>query len=148
MAKRKESAYSQKLKDPRWQKLRLQVLEAAEWKCQLCLDSESTLFVHHNYYTSGKEPWEYPPEDLCAYCEECHIAADAQRVEWQAAAGPFSFDERESLIHIVNCFRVMNRDGRWLKMEHVCDLLNEMVREKVGGAAARLMIAEVTPQGL
>ena len=39
------SEYSQKLKDPRWQKKRLQILERDEWNCQICHDNESTLVV-------------------------------------------------------------------------------------------------------
>lgn len=76
----KQSAYALKLKDPRWQKVRLEVLERDGWMCQLCQDSESTLFVHHSYYLSGSEPWEYPISSLHTCCEGCHKEADAARV--------------------------------------------------------------------
>jgi hypothetical protein len=36
------SEYSDKLKNPKWQKIRLQVLERDEWCCQYCFDGEST----------------------------------------------------------------------------------------------------------
>jgi len=64
--------YSEKLKDPRWQKMRLQILERDGWCCQRCLDSESTLHVHHLRYVPDWEPWEYPPNLCLTLCEECH----------------------------------------------------------------------------
>lgn len=64
--------YSEKLRDPRWQKKRLLILERDEWQCQLCYDKETMLVVHHRYYTPGAEPWEYPDEALVVLCDNCH----------------------------------------------------------------------------
>ena len=64
-------SYSDKLKDPRWQKKRLKILERDDWTCQLCDDKETTLNVHHLKYT-GKNPWDAPSKDLITYCEHCH----------------------------------------------------------------------------
>jgi hypothetical protein len=64
--------YLTKLRDPRWQKKRLEVLERDNWTCQLCGDKQSTLTVHHRYYTKGAEPWDYPGECLVTLCENCH----------------------------------------------------------------------------
>jgi hypothetical protein len=64
--------YSEKLKDPRWQRKRLEILERDNWCCQRCFDSESTLAVHHFRYIPGTEPWDYPAELLITLCEECH----------------------------------------------------------------------------
>lgn len=73
---RKESevqkSYFQKLKDPRWQKKRLEALEAADWTCQCCFDSEATLHVHHRAYFKGREPWDYEVGQLEVLCESCH----------------------------------------------------------------------------
>jgi hypothetical protein len=64
--------YGEKLKDPRWQKKRLEILNRDEFTCQQCLDTTRTLMVHHRYYTKGLEPWEY--EDSCykTLCDVCH----------------------------------------------------------------------------
>lgn len=62
--------YSEKLKDPRWQKKRLRVLEAAGWKCEFCGASDKALHVHHLKYTG--EPWDAPMEDLEALCQDHH----------------------------------------------------------------------------
>ena len=64
--------YSEKLKDPRWQKMRLKVLDRDDWACQICGDNESTLHVHHRYYKKGCNPWDYPMESLVVLCEGCH----------------------------------------------------------------------------
>lgn len=66
------SQYWQKLKDPRWQRKRLEAMEKADFTCEICGDSESTLNVHHKEYFKGREPWEYLPEQLAVLCEECH----------------------------------------------------------------------------
>lgn len=63
--------YSEKLKDPQWQKKRLQVMERAGWKCQSCGDAKETLCVHHLVYSKG-EPWDAPDETLECLCETCH----------------------------------------------------------------------------
>ena len=69
-----EISYSEKLKDPRWQKLRLQVFDRDDWCCQICDDSENTLNAHHIVYIPNKEPWEYNLFDLLTLCEDCHEA--------------------------------------------------------------------------
>ena len=37
--------YLEKLKDPRWQKKRLEILERDGWKCMACGEKEKTLRV-------------------------------------------------------------------------------------------------------
>jgi hypothetical protein len=64
--------YSELLRDPRWQKMRLKKLEDAGWVCQRCMDGESTLNVHHNRYLKGHMPWEYDEQELTVLCESCH----------------------------------------------------------------------------
>jgi len=67
-------SYSDKLKDIRWQKKRLQLLEAANWKCTnlKCSTPELQLHVHHRLYRKNADPWDY--EDWCyaVLCENCH----------------------------------------------------------------------------
>lgn len=64
--------YSEKLKDPRWQKKRLEILERDNWSCRYCGDKESTLHVHHEHYIKGCEPWEADECSLTTLCEDCH----------------------------------------------------------------------------
>ena len=72
-----KKTYWEKLKDPRWQKKRLEILGAADFACELCGNKEETLNVHHGYYRKGADPWDYPTDSLHCLCETCH--QDAQR---------------------------------------------------------------------
>ncbi len=73
--------YSDKLKDARWQKKRLEILSRDEFMCRACFDTAEsaemhgetlTLHVHHTYYEKGREPWDYPNDSLISLCEQCH----------------------------------------------------------------------------
>ena len=68
--------YSDLLRDPRWQKKRLQILERDDFTCQGCGDKENTLHVHHKYYTYGKKPWEYSDQILITLCNNCHLTEE------------------------------------------------------------------------
>jgi hypothetical protein len=65
-------SYAELLRDPRWQRKRLEVMEAADFTCVECGDKTTTLNVHHTYYEKGRKPWEYDARDLRCLCEPCH----------------------------------------------------------------------------
>lgn len=67
----KKISYSEKLKDPRWQKKRLEVMQRDNFKCQYCNDTETTLNVHHFFYESYN-PWETELKYLVTLCQSCH----------------------------------------------------------------------------
>lgn len=71
-AKMEYKSYAEKLKDPRWQKKRLHILERDEWSCQRCFDETTTLHIHHMRYIPGMEPWDYEDHLLVTLCETCH----------------------------------------------------------------------------
>lgn len=68
------SRYYQLLRDPRWQRKRLEVMQRAEFKCEECHSSEDTLNVHHRYYVAHRLPWEYPDFCFQCLCEKCHTS--------------------------------------------------------------------------
>lgn len=70
IASRRDS-YMEKLRDPRWQKRRLEILSRDEFRCRICGAEQATLNVHHIEYTAA-EPWDEPPENLVTLCEHCH----------------------------------------------------------------------------
>jgi hypothetical protein len=88
-----KNQYSEKLRDPRWQKKRLKILERDGFTCQDCGDKDSPLHVHHVYYVKGREPWDYPQFSLRTLCEECHSLTggtyDSENMhvidEWESA---------------------------------------------------------------
>jgi len=77
------SKYSEKLKDVRWQKRRLEILERDEWTCQVCGATTGSMHVHHMYYEPGVEPWDHPSPSMITLCEDCHAA---EREDWRSAA--------------------------------------------------------------
>jgi hypothetical protein len=72
--------YSEKLKDPRWQRLRLEIMKRDDFSCQLCGSKTETLHVHHKYYLIGNDPWVYPDESLVTLCEGCHSQEEELKV--------------------------------------------------------------------
>lgn len=64
--------YASLLKDPKWQRVRLEILSRDHFTCQRCLSKEKTLHVHHKYYLKDLKPWEYDSYLLLTLCEECH----------------------------------------------------------------------------
>lgn len=66
------SKYQEQLKNPQWQKKRLEIFQRDNFTCQICLDTEETLQVHHKSYDAGKKAWEYGNDRLVTLCETCH----------------------------------------------------------------------------
>lgn len=64
--------YSEKFKDPRWQRKRLEVLKRDDFTCLACRSTKKQLHVHHCYYVSQRDPWDYSTSSLLTLCEECH----------------------------------------------------------------------------
>lgn len=72
MQTKNQSKYQTKLKDPQWQKKRLDILSRDNFTCVLCKDTVTTLHVHHHEYKYGKEPWDYEDDNFATLCEHCH----------------------------------------------------------------------------
>jgi len=65
-----ESPYSEKLRDPRWQRKRLEIFQRDDFTCLACGSTTKTLHVHHLAYKG--DPWDCPSELLETLCETCH----------------------------------------------------------------------------
>ena len=64
--------YGEKLRSPKWQKRRLEILNRDKFTCRLCGDKETQLHVHHLRYERGCDPWDYRDSSLVTVCENCH----------------------------------------------------------------------------
>jgi len=64
--------YKEKLKDPRWQRKRLEIMQRDKFTCQICKATDNSLQVHHRHYLTGREPWDYTNELLITLCFVCH----------------------------------------------------------------------------
>lgn len=67
-----KKTYSERLRDPRWQRKRLEILNRSDFSCERCGATDRTLNVHHKRYRKGAMPWEYEATELVALCEICH----------------------------------------------------------------------------
>lgn len=65
-------SYFEKLKDPRWQRKRLEIMQRADFRCECCLDADQPLQIHHGLYRWNVEPWDAPNDTLWCLCEGCH----------------------------------------------------------------------------
>ena len=114
-------SYYEKLKDPRWQKKRLEILERAEFACEKCFCENETLHIHHGYYEKGLDPWEYDPKTLWSVCETCHKEAEKERLEVYkqiATIPPSCFDSlKNGVMSFVEHFHNIPTPEEWLKNE-------------------------------
>jgi len=62
--------YSEKLRDPRWQKKQLHILQRDGWACFACKSTTKALKVYHLIYAK-RDPWDYPDHCYQTLCGEC-----------------------------------------------------------------------------
>lgn len=112
--------YSEKLKHPKWQAKRLEVLKRDNFTCLGCESSENTLHVHHLYYVSGRDPWEYPMWSLKTLCEDCHSTSqEIAKTEFQSfeflleelTLSPEVIHDIHMWIDDARCHNGMNREA-------------------------------------
>lgn len=102
--------YRALLLDPRWQRVRLERLQHAGWKCEACTAADKTLHVHHRHYVAGRMPWEYAADELTVLCEDCHASEHGRparfarsgvtlrdRIEWLKGSRPEFHDPDTSV---------------------------------------------------
>lgn len=75
--------YRELLRDPRWQRKRLEILSLDNFTCRNCSSKTKTLNAHHLYYDREVMPWDYDNCVLITLCDECHDKA--HRIEWKRA---------------------------------------------------------------
>lgn len=76
--------YSELLKDPRWQKRRLEIFQKDRWTCTRCpngLDDGKEFHAHHLHYLPNCPPWLYPDDAIVTLCEDCHAKAHGKPVK-------------------------------------------------------------------
>lgn len=93
-ARGKRRPYWELLRDPRWQKVRLHVMEREAFACQYCGDTSTTLNVHHTFYRTGADPWDYPMDSLECLCEPCHERAEEDRLKFLILLSRLSQQQR------------------------------------------------------
>lgn len=108
-------SYYQMLKDPRWQRKRLERLQRSEFACDHCSRKDVTLHVHHLIYRKGAAPWEYANSELAVYCEDCHEF-------WHHAKAALD----EAISHIADIYGLVDLVGYAQALAIVHDPLGEV----------------------
>ena len=92
--------YTEKLRDPRWQKKRLEIMERDELTCQICGVTDKTMHTHHLVYINGREPWDYTDAALQCLCEDCN--------KRQGRVPAVTLDLVHSINTMIGCIRAYN----------------------------------------
>jgi hypothetical protein len=94
-----KKSYSDLLKDPKWQKKRLEIFQRDNFICQKCNDNGDTLHVHHKKYLKNTDPWDYPDELLITLCGLCHTFAEDKKQDFDLLQ-IISYRDEENILKI------------------------------------------------
>lgn len=96
-----KETYSELLRNPMWQKKRLEILEREDFTCQLCSDKETELQIHHKEYHKGKKPWQYENTNFQSLCKYCHkVVEDFKDKKLIAIIAAKTYEEN------IDCYRI------------------------------------------
>ena len=119
------ASYAEKLKDPRWQKKRLRVLDRDGWTCQVCWETEETLHVHHLKYAKSGNPWDSPMKDLQTLCEDCHQTDKQNKEDKKFIINRIKkMNNPEELYCVIRTLNLLDADwpSACLVLKGMCDL--------------------------
>lgn len=102
------NSYSEMLKDPRWQRRRLEILQRSDFTCEWCDAKDKTLHVHHTTYIKGHKPWDYGDDLLLSLCEDCHKEWHWMKGRLDRAIAHGSYDDIERILD----FALLLEEGR------------------------------------
>jgi hypothetical protein len=110
-------SYSDLLRDPRWQKKRLEVLERENFACEQCEDASTELHVHHTYYAKGRKPWEYDAADLRCLCKPCHERVTEKTAELHRLLGECDEGSFDIILGLVRMLVAYGNDAPRVRVE-------------------------------
>lgn len=128
------SDYKSQLRDPRWQKTRLQIFDRDGYVCRCCGRGDQELHAHHLFYRKGAAPWEYALEELVTLCDSCHEAEheygdEAWRVLKSVAVNRGAFGETVySLADALATGKPLSRP-EWIALSSCITLILRMRRD-------------------
>ena len=116
-----------------------------------CLGSPGdTLHVHHSYYVSGRNPWDYGSEELEVLCSKCHYQRhqDMEDLNTSICGGIISPDEVIGYVIAKECITA-HRDSvlPWRSPESLCGYA-EAYGISVGDITAFLLEGAELTRGL
>jgi hypothetical protein len=134
--------YAEKLRDPRWQKKRLEILNRDGFACRLCGDKETELHIHHEKYNGN--PWDAKNDDLSTLCKHCHILIEKlkkeghrQNIEKVTKRIEHMYDDRYSVKLYVKMYY-------FVMVYSYCDYRNTISRDYIIDPTDFLLINSIT----
>lgn len=125
-----KKSYSEKLKHPKWQRKRLEIMQRDGFKCSICNDEDTTLHVHHLEYADG-EPWDIDNSKLVTLCENCHTQVEICKKDFDF----FDYNnlniikyeyDNDSLLYFIQHKDIIliryNKSGFYLSVEQINEL--------------------------
>jgi hypothetical protein len=73
-------SYKLKLRSPKWQKRKVEILIRDKFTCKCCENTERNLQVHHLEYLGNLDPWDYPDDMLITLCYICHESEQGRKI--------------------------------------------------------------------
>jgi hypothetical protein len=125
-------SYIDLLKDPRWQKKRLEIFERDNWMCQCCRDKETTLHVHHTKYILGADPWDVPNLFLITLCESCH--ENEERLKALDIGGNSLADFGITRFHVLRLFEHIRYRISKSQLENPRDAFTDILKDIIHDA--------------
>lgn len=109
----KKTEFFAKYKHPNWQKKRLEVMSLSHFQCDNCGDADTTLNVHHKFYISGRDPWEYENHELQCLCEPCHQSIHAMGERLNSTIQKYKAHESYDPHILIGFLEGLMCDGPW-----------------------------------
>lgn len=139
-----DDTFAAQYKNPLWQKRRLEVMEEAEFMCQMCFNGENQLHVHHKRYVKGRRIWEYDSNELVVLCHECHEVAHHDQEILKRTLALINVMAIEEIIGLIAGY-CSEADGPagWADMSGSIDFAGEKSHSVIAGKAAARMVSEL-----
>lgn len=126
-----KKTYSEQLRDPRWQKKRLEILQRDKFTCVNCGSEINELNVHHKTYINGRDVWDYPNSLLITLCSDCHSNLHFGRELIDSVLSEFSISQLHTIHNILynlssmDCNKVDLFDKILSGYKYMCDKDNQ-----------------------
>lgn len=119
--------YIELLRDPRWQRKRLEIMQRDGWTCRSCGGSGSELQVHHKRYERGKPPWEIDERFLVTLCDECHRTITLLRRKAHDALGEMSIEQLRATVEKLAALGPGGTGGPLKRVLDYCDAERSLI---------------------
>jgi len=117
-------------KRPEWQRKRLEILQRDNFLCCYCAHEGKTLHVHHRYYISKRNLWDYPNWAYVTLCDDCHKLAHEDpeiQDDWESAVQFLETKKVDQYQSMSSAFRELAEAENTKDEEKTIKLMTQMI---------------------